>query len=218
MRWFCGTVLFVLFSLFFTLLPDKTLAEGMCVFPTVPSGVTESPFRWDPANPRALDGGGTVAVGVIGGKPPYVWSVSGVGFSLTSSETNGLSNNLQAGSSACGPAQVNVIDAAHSSVTGYVRCRNGRWVLIDDISCGTLDKVPGSGNCHSEFYCVDGKYRYMDSWVAGTCMSTRWHPTGDCQKYPCTPYTQNYCYASGYYPKFHHVGIHYKKRWEWVCD
>ena len=94
---------------------------------------------------------------------------------------------------------------------------SGRWVLIEEITCGTLENWPGNGTCHSDYYCIEGGYRYLDSWLAGTNMGYRWHPSGDCIKYPCTPYDRNYCYDPGFYPPFYHVGIHSKKMWRWDC-
>lgn len=61
----------------------------------------------------------------IGG--PYSWSVSGTGFSLSSAQTTGLSNTLNAGGSACGAATITVTGCGGAVVTGYVRCTTGHW-------------------------------------------------------------------------------------------
>jgi len=155
--------------------------------------------------------------------PPYNWSVSGTGFHFnsasgpTTATTNADLETLQlwADGTACGTATITVTDLCEGNDKEYVRCTTGHWVLIENISCGTLDCC--GATCHSEFYCIQGKCRYMDSWVAGNLMGTRWHPTGNCVKYSCTPYTTDHCYDPGYYPPKYHVGIHYKKMWEWDC-
>ena len=159
--------------------------------------------------------------------PKYTWEIIGNGFHFGSVSgpntaiTNADSAILQiwADNNACGSAIITVRDCCGETSTISVRePDNGKWVLIEDIECGTLDNMPGAGTCHSDFYCIEGGFRYLDSWVAGTNMNTRWHSDGNCSKYSCTPYDQNYCYAPGYYPKFYHVGIHYKKKWRWDCQ
>jgi hypothetical protein len=155
--------------------------------------------------------------------PTYSWSVSGTGFHFdsasgpTTATTNADLEKLQlwADGTACGPATIIVTDLCEGNDEQYVRCTNGHWVLVENISCGTLDCC--GGTCFSEFYCIQGKYRYMDSWVGGNLMGTRWHPAGNCVKYPCTPYTTDHCYDPGYYPPMYHVGIYSKKKWEWDC-
>jgi hypothetical protein len=208
---------FFLLTIFFFINSSSISAAGdSCFqgFSTIPGSVKYA-FKWAPDNPDEIARNSDVEIKVIGGIQPYIWSVSGNGFSLSQSQTTGLSNTLNADGTACGAATITVTDNDGSSVAGYVRCTVGKWVLIENITCGTLDCC--GGTCHSEFYCIQGKYRYMDSWVAGNLMGTRWHPTGNCEKYSCTPYTSDHCYDPGYYPPMYHVGIHYKKKWEWGC-
>jgi len=158
------------------------------------------------------------------GSPPYNWAISGSGFHFNNDsgpvteQTYSPTEELQlwADSTACGSAIITVMDGCNESSTTSVRePNNGSWVLIEEISCGTLDG--GGCTCHSDFYSIEGAYRYLDSYVAGNLMGTRWHPTGSCSPYPTTDYTHNYCYCVGYYPKKYHVGIHYKKKWRWDC-
>ena len=211
-------ICFLLLTIFFFLhLSNISAAGDSCFqgFSTIPGSVKYA-FKWDPTNPEEVNPNSNVEIKVIGGKPPYLWAVNEEnGFSLEHGETSGLSNTLHADSSACGTAEIIVNDDLGDVVTGYVRCTTGQWVLVESITCGTLDCC--GATCHSEFYCIQGKYRYMDSWVAGNLMGDRWHPTGDCVKYSCTPYTTDHCYDPGYYPPLYHVGIHYKKMWEWGC-
>jgi hypothetical protein len=158
--------------------------------------------------------------------PTYTWTINGNGFYFydtsgpTTASTGADSERIEiwADSAACGSAIITVTDKCGEKVTSSARQpNNGKWVLIEEITCGTVDSQPGSGNCNSDYYCTEGAYRYLDSWVAGTNMGTRWHPIGNCTKYPCTPYDRNYCYDPGYEPKFYHVGIQYKKKWIWDC-
>ena len=158
--------------------------------------------------------------------PAYTWTISGSGFhfnEISGPKTATTGADLErielwADNSACGSAIITVTDACSKNMTASVREPiHGHWVLVEEITCGTVDAIPGQGNCRSDYYCTKGAYKYLDSWVAGTNMGTRWHPTGNCEKYPCTPYTRNYCYDPGYYPKFYHVGIQYKKKWKWNC-
>ncbi len=212
---------FLLLPIFFFIHLSNISAYGdSCFqgFSTMPGSVQYDEswlLQWDPDNPDEIDRNSDVEIKVIGGIPPYTWSVSGNGFNLSQSQSNSVSNTLNSDGTACGAATITVTACDGTSVIGYVRCASGQWVLIENISCGTLDCC--GATCHSEFYCIQGKYRYMDSWVAGNLMGTRWHPTGNCEKYSCTPYTTDHCYDPGYYPPKYHVGIHYKKKWEWDC-
>jgi len=58
------------------------------------------PLQYDPANPQTIQRNQSVAISVIGGIPPYTWSVSGTGFTLASETTWGLSNTLNADATA----------------------------------------------------------------------------------------------------------------------
>jgi len=210
------TALHLVTLFFFGCLSDISAAGDSCFqgFSTLPGSVKYA-LKWDPNNPDEIARNRDAEVKVIGGIPPYTWSISGNGFELSQNQSDNVFNILHADGNACGAAAITVTDCDGVSVMGYVRCTIGRWVLIENISCGTLDCC--GATCHSEFYCIQGKYKYMDSWVAGNLMGTRWHPTGNCEKYPCTPYTTDHCYDPGYYPPKYHVGIHYKKKWEWGC-
>jgi hypothetical protein len=158
--------------------------------------------------------------------PPYAWNLTGTGFHFnnqsgpetTTTDADYEKLEIWADSTACGSIIITVTDTCGIESTASVRQPdNGKWVLIEEITCGTVDSVPGSGTCHSNYYCTEGAYRCLDSWVAGTNMGTRWHPIIDCTKYPCTPYDKDYCKAAGFYHEFYHVGIHYKKKWIWDC-
>lgn len=84
------------------------------------------PLQWNPNNPQEIDQDSSVTVAVIGCVSPYLWSVSGSGFSLSQGEADGLSNTLNADGTACGTATITVTDAQSETVTGYVRCTTVR--------------------------------------------------------------------------------------------
>jgi len=145
-------VLMVVFCIF---LNDQTSAieGGYCPVSTIQETV-EYPenwnLEWDPSNPDEIDRNDSVALKVIGGYPPYAWSVNGAGFTLVNDITQGLSNTLNADSTAC-VATVTVTDSRGISVSGDVRCRCGGWVSKGEI-CGL------AGTYDSKYY---------DNWVSG---------------------------------------------------
>ena len=208
--------------------------EGICIMPSGTGEVTYPP-GWGESvlavytSDDVISRGTYVEVWVESDKhgcAPYQWSVTGRGFhfdgisgpAVTTTDGDWQALQLWADSTACGSAFITVKDGCGADAEVSVREPiSGRWVLIEEITCGTLENWPGNGTCHSDYYCIEGGYRYLDSWLAGTNMGYRWHPSGDCIKYPCTPYDRNYCYDPGFYPPFYHVGIHSKKMWRWDC-
>lgn len=222
-----GLYLCLIFGFAFIILTvaRSTYSGDRCIIPTVTSEVTD-PFprlKWDQSNPDTVARNTCVIICVENGLPPFTWTVDGNGFyfdfgsGVTTVTVNQQCVSLCADENSCGSSIVTVQDAYGDIVTGSLRDPDhGYWVLIEDISCGNLDPGPYC-ECHSNYYCVQGAYKYLDSWLAGNLMGTRWHPSGNCTKYPCTPYDRNYCYCVGYYPKKYHVGIHYKKKWKWEC-
>jgi hypothetical protein len=92
--------------------------------PTTPAEVQYKDswiFKWAADNPQNITPGGSVTVKVEGGVPDYEWQVSGDGFSLTESDTTGVSNALNADVSACGEATITVEDYQQKQVQGTVR-------------------------------------------------------------------------------------------------
>ncbi len=78
-------------------------------------------FKWSADNPQNISLGGSITVKVEGGFPGYEWQVSGVGYSLTESETADRSNIFNADVSACGEATITVEDYKEKQVQGTVR-------------------------------------------------------------------------------------------------
>lgn len=81
-----------------------------------------------------IDRQDTATIAVIGGCPPYAWSVAGTGFwfdaeyTLTEIETTAISTILYADETACGAAAITVTDFCQDNCIGYVRCTEGEWV------------------------------------------------------------------------------------------
>jgi len=150
---------------------------------------------WDPTNPEEISESSSVNIGVIGGVPSYQWSVSGTGFWLSSDQTQGLSNTLNADDIACGSATITVTDNFGDKVTGYVRCENGQWSLV-----GNTCSYPGEAESmehlyptlNYRFYRVVGKYRQMTVYSCYTsCSSGGYNYTCiSCNgNSPCWPWT-----------------------------
>ena len=84
-------------------------------------------FYWLPDNPQTIGRNSQVTVGVFGGTSPFVWTVSGSGFSLANEETSERTNVLISSSTACGAASVTVIDKNGYKTIGSLRCSSGTW-------------------------------------------------------------------------------------------
>ncbi|TES91812.1 MAG: hypothetical protein E3J94_03305, partial [Desulfobacteraceae bacterium] len=140
---------------------DKQSQEGINV-PTIPNQYTPLPvpeLQFDPSNPDEIARNSSIPINVIGGCPPYTWSVSGNGFSLAESQTQELSNTLIADSTACGAATITVTGCSGPPVTGYVRCTTGTW-SAQTYTCGSNYGNQNHGRC----IVTIGKYRHQD-WV-----------------------------------------------------
>ena len=151
-------------------------------------------FEWDPTNPEEIDSGCTIYISVIGGVSPYAWSVSGTGFWLSFNETEGSSNTLNAGDTACGSATIWVTDNFGDKVTGYVRGTNGQWVL--KAQCGNnsgwnCTYVEGNKKWTLSWWCGTGDPYYNHCGMDCLCLCTQYwgeiacsdSPGGNC--YPC---------------------------------
>lgn len=87
---------------------------------------------WDTENSAETVAPGNrcvVAVKDPGGRcGPFVWSVSGTGFSLENETSGGLANTLIADATACGSATITVTGCdGMSEVVGHVRSTDGVW-------------------------------------------------------------------------------------------
>lgn len=119
----------------------------------------EFAIAWDYDNsPETISRSTSETVYVLAGTAPYDWSVSGgSGFTLDDAQTAGLTNTLNADASACGTAEITVVDACGYDVTGYVRC-------------------PDSGNWNAKAYeckCPGTKTSQVGVWVYKVCDAWR---------------------------------------------
>jgi RHS repeat-associated protein len=141
---------------------DEQCQESMNV-PTIPEEYTPLPvpeLQFDPSNPDEVDRSVSTPINVIGGCPPYTWSVSGNGFTLEKNEApTGPTNTLYADDTACGTATIIVTGCDGPPVTGYVRCTTGTW-SAKTYTCGGNYGNQDFGRC----IVTIGKYRYED-WV-----------------------------------------------------
>ena len=71
-----------------------------------------------------------IGIYLTGGCPPYRWTVSGTGFTI-SAKTTEPRNFLYADATACGMANVEVSDYCGGSLSIPIRCDEGEWVRLD---------------------------------------------------------------------------------------
>lgn len=142
---------------------DDSCFQGLSTIP----GNVKYFFKWDPTNPQEIGRNSNVEIKVIGGIPQYNWSVSGNGFNLSQSQSNGVSNILTADSTACGPGTITVTDRCGGTTTGYVRCTTGKWTEITFDSCVITGAITeGDGRTR-----IEGKWKLYEYW-GGACSST----------------------------------------------
>jgi hypothetical protein len=119
------------------LLPCNSLyAEGEVCYPDQsPLCKGVSKLEWNGSNPAEIGENDEQAFSIIGGRGSYTWTVSGSGFFL---DQAGTLKTLITNSpditlytiGACGTGTITIKDGC-STIVGYVRSTNGRWVTID---------------------------------------------------------------------------------------
>ena len=67
------------------------------------------------------------SIAITGLNTPFVWEITGVGFSLGRIRTTGLTNTLIVGNTACGSATITVTGCDDEQTVGYVRSTIGLW-------------------------------------------------------------------------------------------
>jgi len=173
---------------------------------------TEDPFiEYDTANSdETIDRNGSAALFVIGNNGPFIWSISGTGFTLENEgQPTGPTNTLYADGTACGAATITVTGCDGIVVTGYVRCASGTWVQTD--YCQVVSKCMGFYNCGTGG-CEEiiGKYKYHDQY----CVQFYSYQCGSCYGFGddegCPPQIE--CNLG-----FYNCNIRYTIKWEWVC-
>jgi hypothetical protein len=209
-------------------LVSYSLAEENCwSIPTVtaefiyPEGWF-SKLQWDPTNHQTVDRSSSVTISVLNGEAGFSWEVAGNDFwfneehTANSITTSARSVTVYSGPNACGGASILVTDIMGDTVTGSVRCTNGRWVLVHDEYCGEVTLIPGQCNCTSCSRVVVGAYMYEDCWWGGTNAYRYDGPY--CSKWPATEdLSDTKCGCSGYYFPFDVVGLYDHRMWEWRC-
>lgn len=206
---------------------------GSCVVPTVPGNVSNiEKWVFDPvlyASSDTVQRQEEVDAWVDSqgwGSPPYTWTISGTGFSLTKIQTLRESeiNIINADGSACGAASVTVTDARGKKDTGYVRCTSsGKWKLTDQEEWPCVYSTNTYWGCWGD---PMGKYRYQAHWQSNMsfCDTTR----GKCCKWLsqnasayglsscgfwCNPELSNRCMKDG----FEWRQVNHVRKYEWSC-
>lgn len=90
-------------------------------------------LAWDYDNSaETINRSDSVSVYIVGGEPPFMWTVAGDGFHVETYQTYSRTNILYANATACGSATITVTDDCGDTTSGDVRCSAGQWLLIED--------------------------------------------------------------------------------------
>jgi hypothetical protein len=117
-------------------------------------------LEWDTENNQeTIIGGESVSIYVTGGRAPFDWAVSGIGYSILVGETASRVNQISCAGGLCGTdygaiATITVTDDCGSTVTGILRNAAGEWQLID--SCGDMGTPAGLVET------IVGQYKYIE--------------------------------------------------------
>lgn len=194
-----------------------TWADGSDVYGTtvmsVPLCVCEPDpnMAWDDgASAGTIARSSSVVVAVTGNNGPFIWNVSGSGFTLDYAKTTDLTNGLNADAGACGSATITVTGCAGEITTGYVRCTTGSWVwgahdygCITGASIGTICDV------------VTGNKRQI---VTGRSSYSNCPPRCCGESFYCVSNVVCTGYCSGMWHSVTHApGISYGKEGTWQC-
>jgi|GEM_PF-5845591 len=149
-------------------------------------------MEWADDNPENIAQSDQVSVSVKGGKGPFYWSVAGTGFSMAAGKTDERSNLLVADGSACGAAEVTVVDSCGDSVSGHVRCDAGEWTMCNGYGVGSC---LGDGIIREHFYTpacrLTYKCRVSGSQLIGGCPEYT-YSADYCDQ--CKPYDGDFCF------------------------
>lgn len=109
----------------------------------------------DASTPDTINKNSSISIYVQDGLPPYSWSVTGTGYSVTNASTSGVANTLNCVDGNCpgdyaAACTVSVTDACGENVSFVIRNADGpSWVQrenrthnLEGVSC-----VPTSGSC-----------------------------------------------------------------------
>lgn len=150
-------------------------------------------MTWDSASSdetiaQGNGGDAEATVAVADGLGPYTWSVSGTGFSMKHSQTEGVNNTLLADKTSCGTATITVTDYCEDTVTGYVRGAVGEWVPIAFTSC----VISGAVTEGDDVTRIQDQYKLSENWSTHTSC----YGACDCDSmsYDCTDYVASSCH------------------------
>lgn len=121
----------------------------------------DPPLEWDEmVSATTISRGGSAIVAVKGGLPPYTWSlIGGTGVSIRQAGVITNTNTIDANYSACGAAQLKVVDSCGDEAFGDVRVLEASsWQLINPYSC----VAPGPPTS----YIPTGGYPDYGTWVS----------------------------------------------------
>ena len=148
-------------------------------------------LKWgSPVYPNdKIDRGGIKTISVVGGLPPYIWTVNNNGFWLDQGQTDDLDNVIYVDTTSDCVATITVVDKRGEEATGYVRLADGHWQTI-----GNDCVIPGPMTSRLDgdtWERVEGKYRQEQSifdydHFLGTCLYTE-PPCGNQGYYSCNP-------------------------------
>lgn len=151
----------------------------------------------DAATPDTVAPGGSITLYILGGVPPYTWNVTGEGYSLEESETEGLSNVLSCVDGSCAVdydlvAYITVTDSCNEEVDIEIRSYEGEWIEKDSgDNAGNTFYVCGEGNAvcaaRPDIEYIVGEKRWMIT-VIGNCVRNQnrkyWKASLAAENYP----------------------------------
>ncbi len=130
----------------------------------------------DESTPDVIDPLDSIPISVLGGCPPFEWSVAEDHFWLSHSTTQGRGNTLHSDEFACGPATITVTEKCGQSVIIYIRCTSGRWGDWVDECLGPSASY--QHDCIDAISNVQKKYWRWVMW-SGPCIYC-WPPGYSC--------------------------------------
>ena len=141
-------------------------------------------LAWDRENSAETIGvHTTVVVSIVGGAPPFLWTVSGDDYDMVNYKTNSRTNALYAGWSSCGPAVITVTDDCGDTVIGVVRSTAGWWQSLGHIcqisEGGTwvATYVPSGGTWRLDIEIIEGQYKQQQAVSHGLGVGTSQYAT-----------------------------------------
>lgn len=135
--------------------------EEACDCDSPPEGV----FAFDDGSTSdTITPGSSISVYVTGGCPPFNWSVSGIGYNFTASNTQARNNVLRCSGGTCGPsfaavADLTITDDCGDQVTAKILNTDGGWVEQSTGVCEItgVGTITGSGPNYTITYTTENK-------------------------------------------------------------